>query len=296
MIEQQKLLRVFQLIKLLKNHRRKSIDQLAAILEISERTVYRYIELLQEVGYLIDQDHDGRPFIFEEQEESEHVLTPEEAKLVNDLLAGAGSHPLTESIRKKLYQTSELASLPDNIIKAHTGMVVRKLAEAIENKKQVILKRYESANSETVSDRLVEPHSLSENYTMLSAYEKSSEKVKVFKVERISGVEQLEESCSYRNNEAPKVPDPFGMAGDEKIQVKLFLSQRAAMLLREEHPLCVPGIYFDKGEGQWVYSGVVKSYKGIGRFILGLPGEIEVRKTEGLRGYLEEVLKQYSWL
>lgn len=294
MVEQQKLFRVLQLIKLLKSHRRRTLDQLAGILEISTRSIYRYLDLLTEVGYLVDQDLEGRPFIFNEQPEEDQLFTPEEAKLVNDLLAGASKHPLTESIRKKLYQSSELSALPDNLIKAHTGMVVRKLAEAIENKRQVILKKYESASSETVTDRQVEPLLLTENYTMLSAYEKASDKVKIFKIERISGVEQLEEPCVYITKAPLKTPDAFGMVGDEKIEVKLLLSQRAAMLLREEHPLCIPGISFDKEKGKWVYCGVVKDFKGVGRFILGLPGEVEVKEPEGLKEYYKNVLKWYK--
>jgi predicted DNA-binding transcriptional regulator YafY len=42
----------------------KTIAQLALLLETSQRSVYRYIKLLEEVGYLLDADTHGRYFLF----------------------------------------------------------------------------------------------------------------------------------------------------------------------------------------------------------------------------------------
>ena len=56
MIAQQKLLRVFKLIRLLKQRPGRTIFQLAQLLDINKRSVYRYLELLEAVGYLYDVD------------------------------------------------------------------------------------------------------------------------------------------------------------------------------------------------------------------------------------------------
>ena len=55
MTEQQKLLRLFKLIRLLKQRPGKTIHQLAQSLGITVRTMYRYLVLLEEVGYEIDK-------------------------------------------------------------------------------------------------------------------------------------------------------------------------------------------------------------------------------------------------
>ena len=59
MAEQRKILRIFKLISLLKGVRRRRPEQLADILEISKRTVYRYFILLEELGFVIDVDFEG---------------------------------------------------------------------------------------------------------------------------------------------------------------------------------------------------------------------------------------------
>jgi len=62
MIEQRKVLRVLHLIKILSEKSNKTKKELAKLLEISERTVYRYIELLEELGYLVDKDERDRNY------------------------------------------------------------------------------------------------------------------------------------------------------------------------------------------------------------------------------------------
>jgi predicted DNA-binding transcriptional regulator YafY len=39
----------------------------------------------------------------------------------------------------------------------------------------------------------------------------------------------------------------------------------------------------------------VQDWKGVGRFIMGLPGEVEVVEPEELREYLRERVKQMSF-
>jgi len=41
-----------------------------------------------------------------------------------------------------------------------------------------------------------------------------------------------------------------------------------------------------------IYEGRVRSFKGIGRFVLGLPGEVRVLAPEGLVGYVREKMEK----
>ena len=56
MFNQNRILRVFKLITLLKTFPAKSIKRLAASLEISERSCYRYMDLLAELGFEVRKD------------------------------------------------------------------------------------------------------------------------------------------------------------------------------------------------------------------------------------------------
>lgn len=60
--EQRKILRVFRLMAFLYSGKR-SVTDLAIELEVSERTVYRYINLLDSIDIGIEQDLDGTFFI-----------------------------------------------------------------------------------------------------------------------------------------------------------------------------------------------------------------------------------------
>ncbi|MDL5047976.1 HTH domain-containing protein [Oscillatoria amoena NRMC-F 0135] len=102
MIPQAKILRVFQLIGLLKSGGR-TVDQLAQQLDTTSRTIYRYFKLLEEIGFMIDQDFHGRYFVHrEEGENPEDRFTLEEISILRQLIqSGASGHPLRGTLLKK---------------------------------------------------------------------------------------------------------------------------------------------------------------------------------------------------
>lgn len=57
-----KLLRCLQIINFLKNGR-YSIQQIADRFDISERTVYRYLHIFEEVGLQLEQDFNNKFFL-----------------------------------------------------------------------------------------------------------------------------------------------------------------------------------------------------------------------------------------
>src|SRR5438045_2833888 len=93
-IPQAKLLRLFQIIAVLKSGR-WSIKSLAARFDMSERTIYRYIKLL-EVDFLVEQDFENRFFIVSaEDQPGDKEFTTEEMKLVKKLIqAEVDNNPL----------------------------------------------------------------------------------------------------------------------------------------------------------------------------------------------------------
>jgi predicted DNA-binding transcriptional regulator YafY len=60
MYNQNKILRVLQLISLLKKEPSKSIRFLSGILESTDRTVYRYLDLIKELGFELQRDQNNR--------------------------------------------------------------------------------------------------------------------------------------------------------------------------------------------------------------------------------------------
>src|SRR5687768_8516134 len=140
-IPQAKLLRLFQIIAVLKSGH-WTIKQLAERFDTSERTIYRYINLLEEVEFLIEKDFDNRYFIMtSEDDPSQSQFSMEETRLIKKLIqSGAGDNPLKNLLLKKLALNSEMDSMPRLFVKARIGKFVDVLAEAIKEKQQVILK------------------------------------------------------------------------------------------------------------------------------------------------------------
>src|SRR6187455_2904798 len=150
-IPQAKLLRLFQIIAVLKSGH-WTIQQLAERFDTSPRTIYRYLNLLEAVDFLIEKDFDNRYFIITSDDDpAQAVFSVEETRLMKKLIAaGTNDNPLKNLLLKKLSLNSEIDSMPRLFLKQRIGKFVEEIAEAIRNKQQIILQNYHSANSNEI--------------------------------------------------------------------------------------------------------------------------------------------------
>ena len=81
------------------------------------------------------------------------------------------------------------------------------------------------------------------------------------------------------------------MSGDVPYRVKLRLSFMAKNLLVEEYPLA--GKFLSKEGQNWILDTEVFSMNGIGRFVSGLMGEVEIIVGEELKTFLKEYGKKF---
>ena len=109
MLNQHKILRVLQLISLLKKEPSKSIKFLAGIVESTDRTVYRYLDLVKELGFDLQRDAHNRFFIVSEENYETIDFTNEEASLLRELLLSSGTKSnLKDALLRKIYLKSEI--------------------------------------------------------------------------------------------------------------------------------------------------------------------------------------------
>lgn len=295
MIPQAKILRVFQLIGLLKGGGR-TVEQLAQQLDATSRTIYRYFKLLEEIGFIIDQDFHGRYFIHQEEGENpEDRFTLEEVSILRQLIqSGADKHPLRGVLLKKLAFHSEAKELPEQFLKLRVAKMFRSISEAIEEKKQVVLKNYHSANSQEITDRLIEPFQFGEGFQSVQALDTKDKQCKYFKLERIGEVVILDKPYKFQKLHEKSSTDIFGISGKKETWISLKLSLRAYVLLREEFPLSLP--YLEKNEAEaersYTFNGPVLNFKGVGRFVMGLADEITVVSPAEFKTYVKEKMKQ----
>ena len=241
-------------------------------MEVSERSLYRYLELLVEVGFVVEKDSSNRYYLNHDQIES---FTKEEAEFISQSISSnQKNNPLVKSIRTKLVLLDEMNVASNEIVASHYSKVISKLQDAIETQSQVILSKYQSASTESVSDRLVEPVSFSSAFDSITAFEVESGRNKFFKVERIGDVEILDSPFEYTDKHESLESDIFGFndTGD-KYHVRLQLSMRAMLWLKDDYPLSV-NFMKEEADGQWILDVKVFTMEPVNRIIRSMPNDI----------------------
>jgi len=175
MHNQNKLLRLLQLISVLQASPAKTMKTIAKLIGSTERTVYRYLDLLKAVGFNVEKDTNHKVYIDNEILDIKQMFTADEIKLIQESIkVVAKSSPLKDSIIQKLSLNNEAALAGNNLLKVHLSNIVEKVTKGIQERKVIVLKKYYSANSQQISDRQVEPIKFTDNYTSLVAYEIAS--------------------------------------------------------------------------------------------------------------------------
>ena len=292
MYNQNKILRVLQLISLLKKEPAKSIRFLSGILESTDRTVYRYLDLVKELGFELQKDQNNKFLIIGNDDYETVSFSNEEATLLRDLVLSTGKESkLKDSLLQKIYLQSELAIQGNHILKAQLGKMVTIINTAIRENKRVILKSYHSINSQKISDRLIEPISLTENYNSICGFEVETKTNKYYNLERITEVVLSNEQQEFQNLHQLDEMDAFGFSklNGESFQVELTLTLKAYILLKEEYPKIEKYIKKDKGSDAYYLKIEVNNPKPITRFILGLKDDIEVTGSKSFLNHLSEI-------
>ena len=273
MLNQRKILRVLQLIATLEVQPSKSIQHLAKLLETTDRTVYRYLDLIRACGFDLQRDQYNRFFITTDTNNGIRFTT-EEAEYLKELVLTAGKrNKLKDAVLGKIYLASELTIVAEHLVNAKNGRIVEQLAQAIADKQQIILKRYHSINTETISDRLVEPFGFTENYHTVMAFEVETQLNKTFHIERITEVSFCANAFAFKALHEKQIPDAFGFsarADGNKFPVDLSLSLKGYLLLKNEYPMTLPFIKYNSHQKMYELKMDVNDLAPVERFLKGL--------------------------
>ena len=118
MHNQNKLLRLLQLISALQRSPAKTMHNIANLIGSTERTVYRYLDLLKAVGFNVERDINHKIYIDNDILDIKLMLTADEIKLIQESIKVLGkSSPLIDSINQKLSKnaTKNTRSAPFNV-------------------------------------------------------------------------------------------------------------------------------------------------------------------------------------
>lgn len=271
-------------------------NELANNLEITERSTFRYIRTFKDSGFTIKKRgcnvHKLLRMPVKEIKLSDLIqLSPEEAHILHTLLMSiSGDSQVLVNLEKKLAALFDATSVTEIIGNKTTAENLMRLREAMDEKVQVVLKNYESGNTMTISDRLVEPYGFSTNYCDVYAFEIESGLNKTFKLSRIGYVMPLQTEWEHEDLHEVIEPDCFRMNGKENIPVTLKMTLKAKNLLVEEYPLSACKLTYE--DGYWWFRAIVKNLAGVGRFYLGLSDQIEIIDSPKLVSYVSEHVKE----
>ena len=292
MHNQHKILRVLQLISLLKKEPSKSIRFLSGILESTDRTVYRYLDLVKELGFELQKDQNNKFLIIGNNDFETVSFSNEEASLLRDLVLSTGKESkLKDTLLKKIYLQSELAIQGNQILRANIGKMVTKINTAITENKRVLLRSYHSINSQKISDRVIEPISFTDNYNSICGFEVDTKTNKFYNLERITEVVLLNEQQEFQKLHQLEKMDVFGFSklNGKRFSVELTLTLKAYILLKEEYPKIGKYIKKDKSSDVYNLKIEVNNPKPITRFILGLKEDIEVTGSKSFLKHLSDI-------
>ncbi len=293
---QAKIERLLRLMALMSGQVDYSVEELAARLDITPRSIYRYIDTFRESGFAVEK---LSPNIYKLKSLSEDApdfanlifFSDEEAHLVNALIDRLDpSNSLKANLQKKLaviYDSTNLAELVD---RRSLRLVVETLAKAIREHRQAVLKGYESSHSHSVRDRFVEPFAFTTNYVDVWAYDLADGHNKSFKLSRMEGVVLADEAWEHEAEHRKLDSDIFRMSGDRAVQVRLSLSLMAKNLLLEEYPLADKYLS-DLPDGRFLLDVPIYNFAGICRFYVGLASEIGILSPPSFKEYVREYVR-----
>lgn len=273
-----------------------SVDDIAARLDMSRRTIYRYIDTFRDAGFVIKKSGqcirlDKESPHFKDISQLVH-FTEEEAVILRRAIESIDdTNTLKMNLKRKLYSVYDSKTLADTVVKGHNADNIHSLIEAIENRRQVVLRNYHSAHS--IRDRKVEPFGFTTNYVNVWCYDTEDGKCKIFKTARIDGVEILDAGWQHESEHEEGFIDIFRMIGSARIHVRLELGLLSRNLLLEEYPLAEEYVSQTAPE-RWMLETDVANLHGVGRFIAGLLDDIRIIEPHGLKTYLLDYINRHK--
>lgn len=296
-MDQTKIVKILRMMKLLTGNVNRTIDQLAAEMSITPRTVYRYIDDIRDAGFVVNKLY-GNVYAMGKVARGLSdfnrliYFTEEEAYITAKLIEGIdNNNALKRDLQRKLasvYDSTSIANYIDNNANAAN---VEALADAIKRKKQVVLKQYESAHSNEAKDRLVEPIEFTANMIDIWAFDIDNNEPRMFKVMRIHDVDITDTDWEFEAEHKVPKPDVFRMTGPLEERIVLQLDTRAKSLLLEEFPMAEKDLVHE--DGKWLLKTQLHSLQGAGRFVIGLAADVKIIEGESLRNYILDYQQRY---
>ena len=294
-MEQPRVERTLRLMRLMSGNAYLTVEQLAKRLDTSTRSIYRYIDTFKTCGFAVEKIDDSiyrlisMPTGYKDLQKLVY-FSEEEARVLTYLIESLDeTNSLKSSLYKKLCAVFDTKSIKEYSGTSKNAANVQALGNAMKDRKTVILKDYSSSSSGTVRDRVVEPFEFTNNHINVWAYDCEKKDVRLFKIARIGWVDILPIDWQHEDEHDKGYLDAFRMQGKTQMHVRLEMTLRARTLLCEEVPLAIPDV--TEKDGKFIFDSMVSKMEGVGRFVIGLMGDIRVLDSPELVAYINDYIR-----
>ena len=294
-MEQPRVERTLRLMRLMSGNAYLTVEPLAQRLDTSTRSIYRYIDTFKTCGFAVEKIDDSiyrlisMPSGYKDLQKLVY-FSEEEARVLTYLIESLDeTNNLKSSLYRKLCAVFDTKSIKEYSGTSKNAANVQALGNAMKDRKTVILKDYSSSSSGTVRDRVVEPFEFTNNHIDIWAYDCEKKDVRLFKIARIGWVDILPIDWQHGDEHDKGYLDAFRMQGKTQTHVRLEMTLRARNLLCEEFPLAIPDV--TEKDGKYILDTKVSKMEGVGRFVIGLMGDIRVLDSPELVAYINDYIR-----
>ena len=294
-MEQPRVERTLRLMRLMSGNAYLTVEQLAKRLDTSTRSIYRYIDTFKTCGFAVEKIDDSIYRLISMPSGDKDLqklvyFSEEEARVLTYLIESLDeTNSLKSSLYRKLCAVCDTKSIKEYSGTSKNAANVQALGNAMKDRKTVILKDYSSSSSGTVRDRVVEPFEFTNNHIDIWAYDCEKKDVRLFKIARIGWVDILPIDWQHGDEHDKGYLDAFRMQGKTQTHVRLEMTLRARNLLCEEFPLAIPDV--TEKDGKYILDTKVSKMEGVGRFVIGLMGDIRVLDSPELVAYINDYIR-----
>ena len=251
-MDQPKVERMLRLMQFLTGNVNYTLDEICERLDLSRRTMFRYLDTFKSAGFSVQRIGEGRYRLATLRRSDVDLskivyFTEEEAYVVNRLIDSLdNTNVMKQGLRRKLAAVYDSTDIENYIDKKENSVNIGFLADAIREGKKVVLRNYSSSHTNATKDYTVEPFKFNTNYIDIWAFDTSDGLNKRFKIARIGSVEILDEPWDYADLHKEEPMDSFRIHGSEPEHVKLRMHLIAKNLLLEEYPLAEKEVYEER--------------------------------------------------
>lgn len=230
--------RELDLILILTENASYTAQQIADRLGITRRNLYYYFDYLRDCGFNLQKTGttyrlDRSSSFFRRLHEQISLSEYEAAYICRRLDSDDTRDHTAVNIRQKLARSFNLPDAVNPELQRRMNDCVAKLREAMATRKMVVLHKYASPHSNTVTDRIVEPYQLMNDERDVRCHEIRSHENKTFRLSRMESVEIIDVPWTFDDRHKQMYTDMFMFTGEQRYTVKM----RMALLGLERHLL-----------------------------------------------------------